>query len=1030
MSIARPHVSPGFSAGPRTDRSGTSLADSMAMLRDVTMTGPGEPTGNRRIHWPGLCLIAGLLLAILTIASPLATLLPAPLRGALSAASEYRWYVLSGRDFLLMAAAFCIPVLLFARRSRQFNVARRTLKEREDQLTAYSEAALDWFWETDEHHRIKLVFGGAVAKKKIDPSSYVGKTRQELAGADQVAGIAEQWQAHQAVIERHEPFRNFEYKMMSVDGKLLTVSVSGVPIFDDNCAFRGYRGTGTDVTALRRATEGSRTNEALLWSVLNNAPLIVLIKDNEGRYIRVNKMACEAFGAEEADILGKTSSEIFPATLAKTFQANDRQVMQSREPHRHEFRLETPNGTREFLSVKFPVVDRDDTAVGLGAIMMDISERKEQEREVRDSEARLRDFASSASDWFWETDADLKLTHISGRFEKNGEETGRQAIGKSRFEVASAAELARNPERWQDHKEILERREPFRSFEFEIETESGEHRLISSSGVPMFDETGTFRGYRGGATDVTEQRQAEHNAAAALEQLEFLANTVPALITSIDREGRFQLVNRQAEAWYARPRDQIVGRKIEDIFGPHEIDIFRPFYREVAEGREVSKELEIAYPDGVTRHVAIRWVPRMRDGEYDGFVALVVDVSDQHSLQETLRQSQKMEALGQLTGGVAHDFNNLLLAIQGNLELLREDMAEGDDGVRLVTNSLRGVERAAELTRRLLAFSRRQPFTQESVQIDRMVRDMKEMLSRLLEENIAIEVAFGDLELTARTDRAQLENAVLNLAINARDAMPDGGTLTVRADVVQLDADAVAGHDSALPGRFIRLSVADTGRGMTAETCRRALEPFFTTKEIGAGTGLGLSMVHGFVQQSGGFIEIDSKPDRGTAIHLYLPAAEPGEKADEIDAKRAVTVPRANNDDSRILLVEDEPLVREVASLTLKALGYSVTEAANGVEALDVLRSEAPFDLLLTDIVMPGGVSGIDLVDRAFRLQPGIRAIMATGHIGSGEQAAAERMPDVPVLRKPFSRETLGRSISSVLASPKTGSDTARAASA
>ncbi|MEQ8696427.1 MAG: PAS domain-containing protein, partial [Bauldia litoralis] len=632
--------------------------------------------------------------------------------------------------------------------------------------------------------------------------------------------------------------------------------------------------------------------------------------------------------------------------------------------------------------------------------------------------------------WFWETDADLKLANISGRFEANSEAAGRQAIGKSRFEVASAAELARNPERWRDHKETLERREPFRSFEFELETESGDHRLISSSGVPVFDETGAFRGYRGGATDVTEQRQAEHNAAVALEQLEFLANTVPALITSIDREGRFQLVNRQAEAWYARPRDQIIGRKMEDIFGPAEIDIFQPFYREVAEGREVSKELEIAYPDGETRHVTIRWVPRMRDGDYDGFVALVVDMSDQYALQETLRQSQKMEALGQLTGGVAHDFNNLLLAIQGNLELLREDMADADPGVRLVTNSLRGVERAAELTRRLLAFSRRQPFMQETVQIDRMVHDMKEMLSRLLEENIAIEVAFGDRELTARTDRAQLENAVLNLAINARDAMPEGGTLTVRADVVELDAHAVAGHDNALPGRFICLSVADTGRGMTPETCRRALEPFFTTKDIGAGTGLGLSMVHGFVQQSGGFIEIDSKPDWGTTIHLYLPADEPCETVNETEAKCAVTVPRASKNDSRILLVEDEPLVREVASLTLKALGYSVTEAANGVEALDVLRREAPFDLLLTDIVMPGGVSGIDLVDQAFRLQPGIRAIMATGHIGSGEQAAAERMPHVPVLRKPFSRETLGRSISTALAASQTGPDTARAASA
>ncbi len=972
---------------------------------------PVEQTVKTQARWIALAIATAVVIVVLSTTSPLVALFPAWIRDYLSVASDTHWYALSGRDFLLAVAAFSIPILLFARRHRQLGEARRALKEREDQFEAYSKAALDWFWETDENHRVTLIFGGAVSKKNLDPSRYVGKTRQDLAGAAQVEANAEAWAEHQALLDRHEPFRGFEYEMIGAEGKLLTVSVSGAPLFDDDGRFKGYRGTGTDITALKRATEGSRTSEAQLWSIINNAPLLVLLKDTDGRFIHVNKMACEAFGASEDDLLGKTKADIFPAEVAAQSLADDRYVLEHLAPRRREFRFETCDGSREFLSVKFPVLDRDGEAVGLGAIMMDITDRKEQERALRESEARLRDFAISASDWFWETDANLRLARISGRFDDGSDHARQYAIGKTRIEIASADDVARNPERWTEHQAMLERREPFRSFEFEIETASGERRIISTSGVPVFDEDGTFTGYRGGATDVTEHRKAEREAAAALEQLEFLANNVPALIAYVDRDGRFQLVNREAEAWYARPREEIVGRHIKEIFDADSLDVFEPFYRDVFAGREVSCEQELTYPDGKTRRVNVRWVPRMRDGAFDGFVGLVVDVTEQHALQDTLRQSQKMEALGQLTGGVAHDFNNLLLAIQGNLELLREEFPETAPVQRFVSNSLHGVGRAADLTRRLLAFSRRQPFSPEPVRIDSLVEDLQEMLSRILEELIGVRVETNGGKVVAMTDRGQLENAILNLAINARDAMPDGGSLTVTSDAVTLDAKSLAGYENARPGRYARIAITDTGGGMTPEVRRRACEPFFTTKDIGAGTGLGLSMVHGFAEQSEGFVTIDSEVGEGTTISLFLPLTDerPG-------AACGPARPAPAGGKGRILLVEDEALVREVNVLALNALGYTVTEAANGIEALQTLQADSAFDLLFTDIVMPGGLSGVDLVERARQLRPGIKAIMATGHASPTEQPAFERIPDVPILRKPFSRDLLARSIEDLLA--------------
>lgn len=389
--------------------------------------------------------------------------------------------------------------------------------------------------------------------------------------------------------------------------------------------------------------------------------------------------------------------------------------------------------------------------------------------------------------------------------------------------------------------------------------------------------------------------------------------------------------------------------------------------------------------------------------------ALYAEAERRDLAEQALRQSQKMEAVGQLTGGVAHDFNNLLTIIIGNLGIAKRGVVEAR-AERALNNALVGAERAAQLTQRLLAFSRRQPLNPRVLDINKLIVAISDLLTRTLGENVQLETISGAGLWNVEVDASEMESTLLNLALNARDAMPDGGKLTIETGNAYLDEEYCRKHEGIAPGQYILIAVSDSGAGMSAETIDRAFEPFFTTKEAGKGTGLGLSQVYGFMKQSGGHVKIYSEPGEGTTIKLYLPRRDGDEVAatadDDLNAERG--------GGETILIVEDDDGVRQYASEILRDLNYQVIEAKDSATALRLLDADKKFDLLLTDVVLPGK-NGRELASEVERRRPGTKIIFMTGYSRNAIVHQGRLDPGIELIPKPLTERVLARKIRQLL---------------
>ena len=399
-------------------------------------------------------------------------------------------------------------------------------------------------------------------------------------------------------------------------------------------------------------------------------------------------------------------------------------------------------------------------------------------------------------------------------------------------------------------------------------------------------------------------------------------------------------------------------------------------------------------------------------------------IAERERVEEALRQSQKMEAVGQLTGGVAHDFNNLLTVVTGNIDMALRNLAAAGlaEGriKRSLDNALKGADRAAALTQRLLAFSRRQPLDPKPLNVDRLVADMSDLLNRALGETVRLEVVTSPGLWRVEADPNQLESAILNLAVNARDAMPTGGTLTVETANARLDEGYAADHAEVAPGQYVMIAVTDTGTGMPKGVAARVFEPFFTTKEVGRGTGLGLSQVYGFTKQSGGHVKVYSEEGSGTTVKIYLPRLMSGIESEPEDS-RYESRPETTRGSETIMVVEDDDDVRTYTVECLRELGYRVLEAHDGPAALRLLeRQEKPIDLLFTDVVMPG-MTGRELADQARELQPDLRVLYTSGYTRNAIVHGGRLDEGVEMIVKPFTFATLAEKVADVLEQGRTG---------
>jgi PAS domain S-box-containing protein len=555
------------------------------------------------------------------------------------------------------------------------------------------------------------------------------------------------------------------------------------------------------------------------------------------------------------------------------------------------------------------------------------------------------------------------------------------------------------------------------------------------------------RGTRTGTGRVTEQRSAElteitNLLAAEIEarrqaearlrqnQLELsegesryrtILETADSAIIVADQHGRIEQFNKAAEVMTGYLAAEVIGENMRVLLPPN---LRHEHYRYTARYLWTVRELEVCRKDG-SLFAAELGIADWWTGGQRHFVGMLRDLTRQKGeqlerarLEEQLHQAQKMEAIGNLTGGMAHDFNNLLGIIIGNTDLLRDLKIADPEADELTRNVLDAAFRGADLTRRLLAFARQQPLRPQQVDVNQLVSGIFRLLSRTLGENIEITLNLSSEISSIVADPAQLEATITNLATNARDAMPSGGHLAIATANCGVDADRAAQHVGSVSSKYVMIEVRDTGSGMTPDVMNRIFEPFYTTKERDKGTGLGLSMVFGFIKQSGGHVTVSSEPGVGTTFRLFLPRATEEAAMIEDDTKEQLV----RGGDETILAVEDNDALRRVIVRQLNSLGYRVLEAKQADEALHVMELKS-VDVLLTDIVMPGGKDGVELARQATQRWPTIAVVFSSGFSQAKPGGnAASLPPGIPLLNKPYRKENLARAVREALLKVPAGS--------
>lgn len=505
------------------------------------------------------------------------------------------------------------------------------------------------------------------------------------------------------------------------------------------------------------------------------------------------------------------------------------------------------------------------------------------------------------------------------------------------------------------------------------------------------------------------------SAEATDSRLDALLRSAIDAIVTIDRHGCITSVNPAAEALFQYSDDELIGQNVHILMPePYhsEHDGYLKHYHETGERRiiGIGREVIARRKDGSTFPIYLSVSEFAANGE-KFFTGIIHDMSKRKHAERALSHAQKMDAIGQLTGGVAHDFNNLLTVIIGNLELLDMQL-EGEASRELLQEAQEAADLGAKLTARLLAFARRSPLESVTVDFNELILGLTDLLHRTLGSAIDLSTVLSTDLWMSEADPGQIETAIVNLALNARDAMPDGGKLILETRNAIIDEEYIASEAGLQPGHYVQLAVSDTGHGMPASIRERVFEPFFTTKDVGRGSGLGLSMIYGFAKQSGGHVTIYSEVGKGTTANLYLPRVEGS--ADLIpDENTPGGLQRASGE--RILVVEDDPRVRKLTVTRLEALGYDVLQAENGPQALEVMGRADQIDLVFTDLVMPGGMSGYDLCARVRIRFPGVRLLLTSGY--AEEVVHAQKLADehLSVLRKPYRQADLARAIADAL---------------
>jgi two-component system, cell cycle sensor histidine kinase and response regulator CckA len=672
-----------------------------------------------------------------------------------------------------------------------------------------------------------------------------------------------------------------------------------------------------------------------------------------------------------------------------------------------EYRIVRPDGTtRDIQSIAHPVFDAAGLAEYVG-MELDITERKRTEEALRESEARFRTFVDHAADAFFlhDNEDQGRLLDVNRRACESLGFTREELIGKTAMVFdnwLTPAQLMRIAER------------VIAGEEFAFET-----RHIRKDGSDFPVEINIRPFFHGGrrlglslARDITERKQAERALSESHDLLRAVIEGTPDAIYAKDLQHRYRMINSAGARFMGKAVEEVLGKDDGELLAPEAAQAVRERdLRILVTGHQETFE-ETVSSGGTSRiYLSTKAPYRDRQGNVIGLVGISRDVTDMKRLEADFRQAQKMDAVGRLAGGIAHDFNNLLSVIIGYSELLFNQLPPEDDNRNLVYEVQKAGERAAGLTRQLLAFSRKQVLKPQVVSLNPLLTDMNRMLRRLIGKDIALVESLDPQLGMAKVDPGQFEQAVINLVVNARDAMKEAGRLTIETRNARVEQQYADEHAGVRPGEYVVIAVSDTGHGMDEATRARIFEPFFTTKDAGKGTGLGLAMVYGFAKQSDGHIEVQSQPNSGTSFRLFLPRVAEAETALLPPAKDF----RVVGGDETILLVEDEEALRTLIREVLQSYGYTVLEARDGEDGLWMARQHAGvIHLLLTDLVMPR-MGGRELAEQLSQQRPNLSIMFMSGHTTDVAHQRGDFGAGAVFVHKPFSPLALAREVRRLL---------------
>ena len=849
----------------------------------------------------------------------------------------------------------------------------------DDKFSLLAGIASDWWWEMDAELRFTFLSERFVEIFGLPPSIAVGKLCTEVVPADFDDPA---WRAHLDDLAHHRPYRDFEVTLLDAGGAARPVKISGAPRFAADGAFAGYVGVGHDLTELRRQA-------AKVESILENIEQGVVLLDSDFRIVAYNRRLAEWLEITDRDLCG-LSYEAFVRELAERgeYADEDKEAAvanrMGRIPGRERFVRERRRKDGRIMSITFNPLPAG------GGVMTysDVTEARNREAELARSEENFRHRFRKLPlpQWVYSIET-LRFLEVNDPALAMYGYTQEEFLEMTLKDVQPPGGVEKLMH-WLAPERIG------RAHTIEWQHRSRDGRILD---VEVFGRDVDFNGERARMTliiDNTARRQAER-------QTERIIETSQDLIHVNDSYGKFVRVSPSTTAVLGYQAEELLGRGANEFIHPEDLEAVRGAMRAARQGRGGWRfRCRYYHKDG--HLVSLLWsgVWSERDRHYY-FIGR--DMTDYDRTEEQLRRSQRMEAVGQLTGGVAHDFNNILTIILSNIEALDEN-EELDPRLRKrISGIAAATERAADLTRQLLAYSRKQALRPQRTDINELVATTAKLLRRTLGAAIDVESVLGRGLWNAEIDGAQLEAALVNLAVNARDAMPDGGRLLIETANASLDANYAAKNPDAAAGDYVMLAVTDNGTGMAADVVARAVEPFFTTKEVGKGTGLGLSMVYGFIKQSNGHLSLYSEPGRGTSIKLFLPRAAAERQA--AVAPRPAALPGGRE---RILVAEENDEVREGVVRQLQTLGYDVSEAADGPAALGRLEAAAqPYDLLLTDVIMPGAVNGKAVADEAARRWPGMKIVFMSGYTENAIIRHGRVESGVLLLEKPFAKRDL-----------------------